>query len=134
MRTIARMAWESLIEIIVWAVVIFTCFLLCTPALGGNAAAVTKWPCDIVVDVDHYTPWGENERHRIFGWFFEPMDGWHEIQCRHLSLHSMSSREVLEGVRVASRARVVGYWMDRKRSVILPMRIEVIEGRTDIKK
>jgi len=134
MSDLAKAIWSSVVEILLWGVAVFIAMLLTGMVDGADSATITKEPCEIAVEIDHYTPWGENERHRISGWFFEPRGGVYEMTCKYLTLHDLSSREVREGVRVSRIAMVKGYWMDRKRTVILPMRVEVIEGRTDITK
>jgi len=89
---------------------------------------------DVVVDVDHWAPWGGNEVHRISGWFcdYSVADGVWETRVRVLRPHDMQSAETKEGVRIASRCRIIGNWMDEKRTVILPRRIEVMQRRGDL--
>lgn len=89
--------------------------------------------CDIVVDVDHWAAWGGNEVHRINGWFMDYSVGngvW-ETNVRTISTHPMIDKETKEGIRVASRCRIIGQWMDEKRTVILPRKVEVLRRRQD---
>ncbi len=90
--------------------------------------------CDVVVTIDHWAPWGGNEVHRIQGdfWQHSVANGCGRIETRVVQLHDLATAEVREGVRVSSRARIVGRWMDANRKVIVPLRIEVIERRGDL--
>lgn len=90
--------------------------------------------CDVVVDVSHWVPWGGNEKHDIQGdfWQHSIARGVGSIETRKLFLHELSTAEIREGVRVSSKARIIGRWMDFDRKVMLPLRLEVIERRSDL--
>ena len=55
---------------------------------------------DVVVDVDHWSPWGGNEIHRISGWFmdYSVADGVWETKVRVLRTHDMNSAETAAGI------------------------------------
>lgn len=103
--------------------------LLC----GSNWTATPIDHCDVVVDVSHWFAWGGNEQHCISGWFWEHSErrGVGQINYRRLRLHDMTAKPIREGVRVSERCRIVGKWMDAERTMVLPLRVEVIQGRTD---
>jgi len=100
-------------------------------ACGSNWSPAHQDHADVVVDVDHWSPFGGNEVHRINGWFmdYSIKHGVWETNVRVLETHPMIDRETREGIRVASRCRIVGKWMDSNRRVILPRRVEVIQRR-----
>lgn len=100
--------------------------LLC----GANWSAVAVDRCDIVAEVRHWSQWGGNEQHDISATFLEWTDRtyWH-LNTRRVKLHDLTTQEIIEGVRVAETCRIIGRWMDSDRSVILPLRVEVIQRR-----
>lgn len=107
---------------------------IATLLLAGLWQPIHTDNADVVVDIDHWSPFGGNEVHRISGWFmdYSVADGVWETKVRVLRPHDMNSAETKEGVRIASRCRIIGNWMDERRTVILPRRIEVMQRRGDL--
>lgn len=111
-----------------------TRFIAIIALLLSGAAKPTQVSdhADVILEVNHWNPWGGNECHDCHGYFWRVGNrGVWEVEWQRIKLHGMATKDVREGVRVASRCRVVGQWMDSKRTVLLPQRVEVIERRAD---
>jgi hypothetical protein len=105
-------------------------------SLSLSAATWSTVPvdrCDVVVDVSHWINWGGNAQYSLGGWFWEfsERQSLQHLHWRRLWLHELATKEVCEGVRVSSQCRIVGRWMDSDRTVILPVRVEVLQRRGD---